>query len=193
MAAKVYPDWVQRYRTKGTTVKKVGNNYYLYKHSSKRVKGKKNPVPRDTYIGRITQEGVIKGKKKKISTDDTDIIVKEFGFSRAIEVLCPMDWKNPLGTEWQRVLDKIIIDESPESYISDERLIEEVLEPHIQFGAQKGSFMRRLENTYGIKLKELYPLKTVYRVVISGTAVVSKISDEQKQLLERLHIDLEVR
>ena len=28
---KVYPEWVQRQRIKGTTVKKVGNTYYLYK------------------------------------------------------------------------------------------------------------------------------------------------------------------
>ncbi len=41
MAQKVYPDWVQEQRTKGTTVKKSGNNYYLYKHTSRRVRGKK--------------------------------------------------------------------------------------------------------------------------------------------------------
>ena len=53
---KVYPDWVQKYREKGTTVKKVGNNFYLYRHSSKRVPGKKYPVPVDTYIGKITPD-----------------------------------------------------------------------------------------------------------------------------------------
>ena len=31
----------------GITVKKVGNKYYLYKHSSKRVHGKKNPIARN--------------------------------------------------------------------------------------------------------------------------------------------------
>ena len=63
---KVYPEWVQKHRRKGTTIKKVGNNYYLYKHSSKRVPGKKYPVPVDTYIGRITQEGVVKSEIKKV-------------------------------------------------------------------------------------------------------------------------------
>ncbi len=42
MAQKVYPDWVQEQGTKGTTVKKSGNNYYLYKHTSRRVPGEKN-------------------------------------------------------------------------------------------------------------------------------------------------------
>lgn len=37
---KKYPDWVQKYRIKGTTVKKKGDSYYLYKRTSRRVKGK---------------------------------------------------------------------------------------------------------------------------------------------------------
>ena len=32
MPNKVYPEWVQNHKTKGTTVKRVGENYYLYKH-----------------------------------------------------------------------------------------------------------------------------------------------------------------
>ena len=48
---KKYPDWVQKHRTKGTTVKKRGDSYYLYKRTSRRVKGKKYPQPVDTYIG----------------------------------------------------------------------------------------------------------------------------------------------
>lgn len=38
MAEKVYPEWVQKHKAKGTSVRKVGNNYYLYKpfHSEKK-------------------------------------------------------------------------------------------------------------------------------------------------------------
>ena len=74
MSEKVYPDWVQKQKTTGTTVKKVGNNYYLYKHSSKRVPGKKNPVPVDTYIGKITPEGVKKSGSKKVAVNDAEVI-----------------------------------------------------------------------------------------------------------------------
>ena len=64
---KKYPDWVQKYRIKGTTVKKKGDSYYLYKRTSRRVKGKKYPQPVDTYIGIITPEGVItKATKRKV-------------------------------------------------------------------------------------------------------------------------------
>ena len=75
---KTYPDWVQEYRTRGTTVKKNGEKYYLYKRTSRRVPGKKYPQPVDTYIGVITPEGVLKSDKKKVTL--TDASVKEFGF-----------------------------------------------------------------------------------------------------------------
>ncbi len=45
---KTYPDWVQEYRVRGTTVKKKGEKYYLYKRTSRRVPGKKYPQPVDT-------------------------------------------------------------------------------------------------------------------------------------------------
>lgn len=73
MSKKVYPDWVQKQKTTGTTVKKVGNHYYLYKHSSKRVRGKKNPVPVDTYIGKITPEGIEKSGSKKVVVNDAEV------------------------------------------------------------------------------------------------------------------------
>ena len=126
MVDKVYPEWVQKHKVKGTSVRKVGNNYYLYKHSSKRVPGKKNPVPSDTYIGRITPEGIIKSGKKKVDANESEIIVKEYGFSAAIQSLCPREWKDPLGEKWQEVLDYIIVRESPESYITGERKVVDV-------------------------------------------------------------------
>ena len=35
------PEWVQKYREAGTTIKTIGGNYYLYRVTSKRVPGKK--------------------------------------------------------------------------------------------------------------------------------------------------------
>ena len=192
MSKKVYPDWVQEQKTRGTTVKKVGNNYYLYKHSSKRVQGKKNPVPVDTYIGKITPDGIEKGTAKKVATNDTGVVVKEFGFSRAVELLCPVGWKEPLGGMWQDVLDFIIVRESPESYISDLRKVPEALDPHVQLGAQKAALQRRMRKESGVELKDLRPLLTVYVVRIAGKSLLSKMTDGQKELLERLGLVLEV-
>lgn len=191
MSEKVYPDWVQKQKPTGTTVKKVGNHYYLYKHSSKRVPGKKNPIPVDTYIGKITPEGIEKSGSKKVVVNDGDVIVKEYGFSRAVEVLCPAGWKEPLGKNWQEVLDFIIVRESPESYIPQVRKVPELLDPHIQLGAQKTALQRRMKKEYGVDFKELRQLSSIYMVSVSGKKLVSKISEEQKKLMERLGLKLE--
>ena len=115
---KKYPDWVQKYRTQGKTVKKKGDAYYLYKRTSKRVPGKKYPQPVDTYIGIITPEGIIESSKKKISI--TDIEVWEYGFTKAVMDLCPDGWKKPLGDDWEDVLRIIICDWSERSWLKKE-------------------------------------------------------------------------
>ena len=94
-AKKVYPDWVQAYRTTGMTVKMKGDSYYLYKRTSRRVPGKKYPQPVDTYVGIITPEGVVKTNRKRVTL--TDIEVYEYGYSRAVWELCPESWKKPLA------------------------------------------------------------------------------------------------
>lgn len=186
---KTYPDWVQEYRTRGTTVKKKGEKYYLYKRTSRRVPGKKYPQPVDTYIGVITPEGVIKSDKKKVRL--TDASVKEFGFSRAVEILCPQSWKEPLGKDWREVLDFIILKESAESYISAERETVKELDPHIQYGAQKASLIRRMQKESGADIKGLKSLSTIYLIYMDGNKIISRISDEQRKVLNQFQIDLE--
>lgn len=90
--------------------------------------------------------------------------------------LCPVEWKNPLKDDWQMVLDRIIISESPESYVTEIRDTSGEIDPYIQFGAQKSSLLRRLKNAYGIDYKALLPLKSIYLVSIGGKKVISKIS-----------------
>lgn len=65
---KIYPEWVNKYRGKGRTIKKVGNKYYLYKTSSKRIKGKDYPVTSSTYIGIITEDkGLLRTNNKVLN------------------------------------------------------------------------------------------------------------------------------
>lgn len=98
---KKYPDWVQEQRVRGTTVKKKGDTYYLYKRTSRRVPGKKYPQPVDTYIGIITPEGVIKSEKKKYPLVGYE--VREYGFFKAVWQFCPEGWKKSLGNDWEDV------------------------------------------------------------------------------------------
>lgn len=59
-----YPEWVARYKTKGTYVQKRGEKYFLYRGHSERVAGKRYPVLKyDAYLGQITEaEGLIEPK-----------------------------------------------------------------------------------------------------------------------------------
>lgn len=189
MSKKVYPDWVQVHKVQGTTIKKVGTNYYLYKHTSKRVPGKKYPQPVDTYIGVITPDGVMESKKKKLSLAGVE--VREYGFSKALWLLCPENWKKPLGNDWADVLSIIIRKWSPESYLGKEKHIKNEGDFHYQFAAQMGSLSRKIYKEHGVDLSELELLKTIYLIYLEKETVVSKIKEEQKILLDKAGISLE--
>lgn len=60
---KVYPDWVEKQHIKGTSIKQIGDNYYLYSSTSKYVKGKPYPIGVQHYIGKITKDGLIEPEK----------------------------------------------------------------------------------------------------------------------------------
>ena len=188
MTEKRYPDWVQEQRTRGTTVKKKGDTYYLYKRTSRRVPGKKYPQPVDTYIGIITPEGVLKSEKKKISIGGIE--VKEYGFSKAVWQLCPEGWKKPLGNDWEDVLSLILWKWSPETYLLKERTLKTEQDFHYQFPAQASTLSRRLYKEYGVGLEKLQILKSVYLLYFEKEKVVSKINPEQEELLEKIGVEL---
>ena len=136
----------------------------------------------------IAPGGVLKSDKKKVAL--TDASVKEFGFSRAVEALCLQSGKEPLGKSWQEVLDFIILKESPESYVAAERGGAGVLEPHIQYGAQKGSLMHRMQKESDADMKDLKCLSTIYLIYMDGNKAISRISEGQQEMLERFRIDM---
>lgn len=61
-----YPDWVMKQKRPGTSIKKIGNNFYLYYATSKYVKDKPYPVSMQTYIGKITKDGIV---SERVSID----------------------------------------------------------------------------------------------------------------------------
>ena len=186
---KTYPDWVQAYRVRGTTVKKKGDSYYLYKRTSKRVPGKKYPQPVDTYIGVITPDGIVEGKKK---LSLSDIEVWEYGYSKAVWDLCPDSWKKPLGSDWEDVLKLIILKWSPTSYLGREVVQKTEQDFRYQFPTQMASLSRRIFKERGVELKELEVLKTVYLVVFGKESALSGISSGQRMLIDSLGLEMEV-
>ena len=186
---KKYPDWVQKYRTQGKTVKKKGDAYYLYKRTSKRVPGKKYPQPVDTYIGIITPDGIVESKKKKISL--TDIEVWEYGFSKAVMDLCPEEWKKLLGDDWEDILRIIICGWSERSWLKKEG-IRGKDDFRCQFNVQAASLSRRIFKKHGIEVKSLYPLKDIYLVIMGREKAISKIGPDQQSVIDSLGLELEV-
>lgn len=186
---KTYPDWVQAYRSRGKTVKKKGDSYYLYKRTSRRVPGKKYPQPVDTYLGIITPEGIITTNKKKVTM--TEIEVWEFGFSKAIWALCPEGWKKTLGDDWEDILKIILSEWSPQSYLcrGGTKRREEF---RCQWGAQASSLSRRIFKEHGAGIKELEPLKGVYLVVMGKEKAISKLKPEHQMLIGSLGLEMEV-
>lgn len=185
---KVYPEWVQKYRTKGTTVKYVRGKYYLYKRTSKRVKGKKYPQSVDTYIGVITPDGIVNSKRRMVTL--SEISVYEYGFSKAVWELADENWKKNLGDEWADVLRAIIAKHSQNSYLTLENKIKKESEFKCQFSVQASTLSRKMYKQYGYGLSDLDFLKTIYLVKYDKGYVISKTDEKQKEFFESFNIKM---
>ena len=190
VAAKtVYPEWVLKYKTTGTAVRKSGEHYYLYKHSSKRVPGKKNPVPNDTYLGRITPEDIVASERRKVNT--ASIVVREYGFSNAMIQACPESWRAIQGSFSQERLKAIIVHRSCNSYLLDsEEPVPTAAELKMQIGTVTASLNRKLMEAYRTSLEEVQRLDTIYLVTIGGRSFLSDITQAQQEILNKLQISL---
>lgn len=90
--SKEYPDWVLKYRTKGTAIHQIQGKYYLYEVSSLWNKEKKR-TERKTgrSLGRITPEGLQPRSKTGMGAQTVlqrlgSICVKEYGLSYYISL-----------------------------------------------------------------------------------------------------------
>ena len=79
-----YPDWVEVHHTKGTSIKQIGDNYYLYSVTSKYSKEKGYSVSVQKYIGTITKDGLIKPVTVSFTPGkDRTVLFKElFGLNK---------------------------------------------------------------------------------------------------------------
>ena len=107
---------------------------------------KKYPQPVDTYVGLITPNGVVYSDKKKVAL--SNIEVREYGFSKAVQELCPAEWKRPLGKDWEDVLSIILLQLSSESYLRDRAGMKKEEDFHYQFAAQVASLSRHIKKIW---------------------------------------------
>lgn len=183
----VYPDWVQQYRIRGTTIKKKADNFYLYKRTSKRVPGKKYPQTVDTYIGVITPDGVIDAQKKVVPAS-SECEVYEYGFSKTIQTICPEQWKTANGKDWQKILFVLIGKHSELSYIRREFEMPDESEFRAAWNSEYSTLIRDIYKNYNVTRSELEKLKTIFIVYIGKSRFISRISEEQQNVLNKLNI-----
>ncbi len=182
-----YPDWVNAFKEKGTSVKKVGNEYYLYRSTSKRVPGKKYPQPVQKYIGTITREGVIRTHVRKISTDR--VRVYEYGMSFALQSLLPEEFlinshdQDTLRFAFLHIVKHV----SPKSYLLRNMDLPPLSDLHISLSAQ----LKRYERLTGISIEDLRPLSELYLVETKECDMLSEVTSEMSELLTRLGVKLD--
>ena len=182
-----YPDWVNAFKEKGTSIKKVGNEYYLYRATSKRVPGKKWPQPVEEYIGIITREGVVRTKVRKISTDR--VRVYEYGMSYAMQALLPEAFlinshdKETLRFAFLHIVKHL----SPISYLLRGAELPELSELHINLNMQ----IKRYERLAGIDIEELRPLSGLYLVETRECDMLSEATAEMSEILTRLGVEID--
>ena len=83
-----YPEWVEKYRKKGTNISCIRGKYYLYACTSKYDPEKKRAKKiTGEYLGRITEEGLIPPKRKQVEICDKEVSIKEYGASKAVSEL----------------------------------------------------------------------------------------------------------
>jgi hypothetical protein len=182
-----YPDWVNAFKEKGTSVKKVGNEYYLYRATSKRVPGKKNPQPVEKYIGAITKDGVVRTERRKISTDR--VRVYEYGMSYALQALLPEAFlinshdKETLRFAFLHIVKQV----SPKSYLLRDAELPTVSELHINLSLQH----KRYERLAGIAIGDLLPLSGLYLVETKECDMLSEVTPEMREIFARLGVGID--
>lgn len=76
------PEWVVKHKQKGREIRKIGERFYLYQIRNVWDKKKKRPRKiTEKYLGRITEEGLIKSRNERLEESLNNISVKEFGIS----------------------------------------------------------------------------------------------------------------
>ena len=182
-----YPEWVNAFKEKGTSIKKVGNEYYLYRSTSKRIPGKKYPQPVETYIGTITKKGVVRTNVRKISTDR--VRVYEYGMSYALQALLPEAFLiNAHDKETLRFAFLHIVKQfSPQSYLLRGVELPTISELRINLNMQH----KRYERLTGISIEGLRPLAGLYLVETRECDMLSEVTPEMHEILEKLGVKID--
>jgi hypothetical protein len=182
-----YPDWVNQHKTKGSTVKKVGNSYYLYKSTSKRVPGKKYPQPIQQFLGTITIDGFVQSMVRKVSTEI--VKVYEYGLSYALSKKVPEKFLRDIGDQEKAnyAFLNIVKHFSPESYLLRGIEVPSMEDLHLSLCVQKKKF----ERLAGFEINDLLPLTRVYLVETQKYDMISMATPEMRALMAKIGVNFD--
>jgi transposase len=115
----MYPEWVTKHKAKGTNISCIKGRYYLYEVGSvwNKEKGRAQKITKK-YLGRITEEGLVAPKDKKLKFESS-ISVKEYGASSVLmkhseDIFIELKKHFPNEAEQLMVLSIIrVIEQSP--------------------------------------------------------------------------------
>lgn len=79
MRQRDFPEWARRVKEQyqGTQLRRVGNNIYLYAVTSRRIPGKKYPVLFQSYMGIVTQAGLVEPQSFQFRPMETEVCLLE--------------------------------------------------------------------------------------------------------------------
>lgn len=185
MKNKNIPESIAKLRPKGTTIVKIDNIYYLYRVKSKRVAGLSYPLVERTYIGTIDENGIHEGRTK-VGSDEVEVF--EYGFTKFIEEKCLVT-KKRMGNIYPETFEHVFIDFilklSPNSYLREQKK-----ENYEISEASRNNYFRDLEKEILAFGDNIECLKYVFLLKTNERSFLSKISEEQANIINKLGIKL---
>lgn len=188
-----YPDYVKKFRPKGTIVKRVNDTYYAYYATSKRVPDKNYPVQVIKGLaGRIDESGF--HKLSKAFVDTKHVVIRECGFTNFLlkfEDEYVSRRKESTVKERRNLYRSMIVYLSNNSYLNDETgttiyTAEEIVE---KFKVGIPNQVTAISRICEYDLKELEPLKYICSVTMGERRFESELTKSQRELLERIGIE----
>lgn len=190
-----YPDYITKYRPKGSIVKKVNQTYYVYKATSKRIPGKKYPVQViKELLGKIDENGFHVLNNTFVNTEH--VIIRECGFTNYFLLLQDYFIKDKNAQTKKKdkliIFYSLIVYLSSNSYLIDNKRIPiytiEELESIYNISLPKQlNALKKITELESLSILE--PLKYVCRVYMGNKEFKSDLSQTQKELVMRLGVN----
>ena len=163
-----YPDYIKKYRPKGTVIKKIGDTYYAYYATSKRIPGKSYPVQVTSGIAGTIDAGGFH-PSDTVRVNPGEILVRECGFTNYLlmfEDYYSDSLRGRAKKEAKTIFRSLIVYLSPNSYLNDEKDVKiyPVSSLAEEFGIGIPNQIKVISNLIEKDLKKIEPLKYICNV-----------------------------